>query len=303
MTIEASELSGRVTFVTGPDKGSGKTAFLNYGLGLLRRAGEAPAYLGVGLDGESSAAGRSSTIPCMPGELFLSAERYLRASGCEPEIAAVLPGSGALGRLAIARARRPGSAVLVGPERNELAAAAIGIMRGELGARTVLVDGAMNRITQVSSFSGARFYFAMSLGPGDLGPGIRSMRRIAFLAGLPALGEAARVEPGSAAAAAGLPGPASYAPGPLSGRSLSRMGDRDATVVVDDFTKVFLGWEELRAFSRSRSLAVVHGIDFGGFSLRLRDLPRAAFSAALADPAVEALIAYNPYEASRDGRA
>ena len=145
--------------------------------------------------------------------------------------------------------------MLVGPERNELAAAAIGIMRDELGARTVLVDGAMNRITQVSSFSGARFYFAMSVGPGELESSIRSMRRVAFLAGLPALGEAAQADPDSAAAAAGLPGPASYAPGPLSGLALSRMGGRDKTIVVDDFTKVFLGWEELRALSRTRSLA------------------------------------------------
>jgi len=301
MTIGSRELIGRVTFVTGPDKGSGKTALMNYSLGLLRRAGEAPAYLGVGLDGDCASLGGASTIPCMPGELFLSAERYLRASGCECEIMAVLPGSGALGRLAIARSRRPGLAVLVGPERNELVAAAIGIMRGELGYRTVLVDGSMNRITQVSSLSGARFYFAMSVGPRELESRIRSMRRLAFLSGLKGLGDAARIDPDSAASAAGLPLPASYEPGPLTGLSLSRRRERGGTILVDDFTKVFLGWEELRSLVRTGSLAVVHGIDFGGFVLRLRDISRAAFSAALADPAIEALIAYNPYEASFDG--
>jgi hypothetical protein len=321
MTIGAPELSGRVTFVTGPEKGSGKTAFLNYALGLLRRSGEAPAYLGVGLNGdeggrslngdeggrglndEAQAGGRASammgpsSIPCLPGELFLSAERYLRASGCEPEIAAVLPGSGALGRLAIARARRPGLAVLVGPERNELAASAIAIMRDELGAGSVLVDGSMNRITQVSSFAGARFYFAMRAGPGELEPTLRSMRRITLLTGLPELGEAAREDPASAAAAAGLPAPARRVKGPLTEIALSRLCEGVGTIVVEDLTKVFLGYGELRALLRTRSLAVLHGLSFGGFVLRLRDLTRAAFSAALGDPALEATISFNPYEA------
>jgi hypothetical protein len=298
MRIGAPELSGRVTFVTGPDKGSGKTAFLNFALGELRRAGESPAFLGVGLDGEASAFGGSSLIPCMPGELFLSAERYLRGSGCEPEIMAVLPGSGALGRLAIARARRRGRAVIVGPESNELAAEAISIMRGELGAGSVLVDGAMNRITQISSFAGARFYFAMSAGPGELETRIGSMRRLALLAGLPELRDAVPGDLEACASEAGLPAPARYLSGPLTGLSLSRVGEGANTLVVEDFTKVFLSYRELRSLLRTRSLAVIHSLDFGGFVLRLRDIGREAFSAALGDPALEAMIAYNPYEAS-----
>jgi hypothetical protein len=298
MTIGAPELSGRVTFVTGPERGSGKTAFLNLALALLRRSGESPAYLGVGLDGDGASEGSSPGIPCLPGELFLSAERYLRASGCEPEILAVLPGSGALGRLAIARARRAGAAVLVGPERNELAAEAIAIMRGELGARSVLVDGSLNRITQVSSFAGARFYFAMSAGPADLAPKIRAMRRLALLSSLPVLGEAARDEPDGRAREAGLPTPARFIPGPLTGLTLRRLAGDARAIAVEDFTKVFLGWEELRALLRGRSLAVLHGLDFGGFVLRLRDLSRAAFSSALGDPALEARICFNPYEAA-----
>jgi hypothetical protein len=296
MRIGQPELSGRVTFVTGAAKGSGKTALLNYALGELRRSGEAPAFLGVGLDGEASERGGPSLIPCMPGELFLSAEAYLRSSGCEPEIEAVLPGRGSLGALAVARARRPGLAVLVGPERNELAAEAIAIMREELGARSVLVDGAMNRITQVSSFSGARFYFAMRIGRGELEQGLRAMRRLSLLAGLPALGDAAREDIPARAAEAGLPAPAAFLPGPLTESRLARPEGLPATIVVEDFTKVFLGWEELRALLRVKSLAVLRGADFGGFVLRLWDLGRAEFSAALGDGALEERIAWNPYE-------
>lgn len=300
MTMAVSGLSGRVTFVTGPGKGSGKTAFLNYSLGLLRRSGESPAFLGVGFDGEAASSGRSSLIPCQPGELFVSAERYMRSSGCEPEIVAVLPGSGSLGRLAVARARRPGLAVLVGPESNEVAAHAIAVMRGEFGARTVLVDGAMNRITQISAFAGASFIFVLSAGPGEVGSVVRSMRRIRLLAGLPVLGESARDDPSLRSCEAGLPTPARFLPGPLTRLTLARLGEGEGTIVVEDFTKVFLGWEELSALLRSRPLAVLHAAAFGGFVVRLRDVGQAAFAAAIDDPALESMIAWNPYEAAAD---
>ena len=141
MRIGFAELSGRVSFISGQGKGSGKTCFLNYALSVLREGGEKAAFLGVGLDGEGSAVRPGATpIPVFPGECFASTDAYLRRSGCEPEILAVLPGRSALGRLAVARARRPGLAVLVGPERNEYAAEAVRVMREEAGARTVLVD-------------------------------------------------------------------------------------------------------------------------------------------------------------------
>jgi len=76
------------------------------------------------------------------------------------------------------------------------------------------------------------------------------------------------------------------------------MGDGIGTIVVEDFTKVFLGWEALRALLRVSSLAVQHALDFGGFVLRLRDVERAAFAAALNDPELESMVVYNPYEAS-----
>ena len=305
MRLEASALSGKVVFIAGDGRGSGKTALLAHALGLLRSAGERPAYLGVGLDGESERAaavagpfahGRGSLVPCLPGELFLSSERYLRLSGCESEIVALLPGSGALGRLAIARARRPGLAVLVGPDSNELAALAIGLMRGELGARTVLVDGAINRITQVASFPGSVFFVATCVSPGDLAAKAKAMRRLALLADLPELGARAREDPDGAAVEAGLGTGAAWIEGALTASTLDRVGAEKRTIVVEDFTKVFLDEPALSCLLRDRSLAVERRIGFGGFVARLRDLSWEAFCAALRDERVEALVLRNPYE-------
>ncbi|MBL8967376.1 MAG: hypothetical protein JNG85_10215 [Spirochaetaceae bacterium] len=324
MQLAASDFSGRVTFVTGPEKHCGKTTLLNAALGLLRAAGERPAFLGVGFDGEardSLTAARKPRIRVEAGEVFVSAERYLRAAPCLPEILEALPGSSALGRLALARARRGGEVTLVGPERNEYAAWAIARIAEEAWARSVVVDGAINRITQVSAFSGARFLFALRAAPADLERQVRRMRLIRALAELPVVGRADRAAAAAAAGggdtfpaaapdrgdtdgtaldaaaeAAGLPAPAFALKGPLTAETARCVPESARSVVVDDFTKIFLDGPALEAFRRGRALAVADGIEFGGFSVVLRDLSRARFLEALGDGRLAALVAFNPYE-------
>ncbi len=301
MRLGAAELTGRVTFITGPEKGSGKTTLLNHALGLLRASGEAAAFLGIGFDGEAGMMdARAPRVACRPGEVFVSAERYLRSSSCLPEILEALPGQTALGRLAVARARRPGQVVLVGAERNEYSALAIDAIREAGWARTVLVDGAMNRITQISTlagsraFPGARFLFAMRVSPGDLERNLRAMRRIFALSRLPVAGC-----DGAAGSATVLPEPVFRMVGPLTAQTLSRVPDGAASLLVEDFTKVFLDAQALAAFARSRVLAVERGFEFGGFVVSLRDLCRERFSEALGDPEIEELVEYDPFEARR----
>lgn len=300
MTFVASDFSGRVTFITGAEKGCGKTSLLNYALGLLREAGEFPAFLGVGLDGELSglsAAARLPRIACRTGEVFVSAEPFLRSSSCSPEILEALPGSTALGRLAVARARRDGQAVLVGPERNEYSAFAIEAIRQEGWARSVLVDGAMNRITQVSAFRGARFVFVVRVSPADLDRNVRAMRRIYALARLP---EARRSPDGTFP---GLPEPVFRLEGPLTADTLARVPAEARSIIVADFTKVFLDENGLSALARGRVLAVEQGIEFGGFAVSLRDLGRERFASALLGrfghdgPRLDEFVAYDVYEA------
>ncbi|MDA8427165.1 MAG: hypothetical protein M0Z80_13640, partial [Treponema sp.] len=220
MRLSSAAILGRVTFVTGPEKGCGKTTLVKRLLSLARAVDERPAILAVGFEGESPRPGsddsRRPALECLPGEVFVSAERYLRISSCLPEVLDVLPGSTALGRLAIVRARRRGRLVLVGPERNEHVAWAVDRIRSERWARTILVDGALNRITQASVFPGAGFLFVLRLSPGDLDRGLRALRRIHRLVTLPVAAAPADLRGARApetARAAGLSGPFSIEEG------------------------------------------------------------------------------------------
>jgi hypothetical protein len=292
MPLEVKDFRGRVTFITGPEKDCGKTTLLNACLALLRGAGEGGlAFMGVGFDGEARDALsglRKPRIEARAGEVFVTAEAYLRATRCLPEVLDVLPGSTALGRLAIARAGRAGAVTIVGPERNDYAAWAISRIREEAWAGTVLVDGAINRITQVAAFGGARFMFSLRASPADLERQARRVRHVAALQRLPSL----------SGLAAGPVEPVFELEGPLTQESAGRIPAGTATVVVEDFTKVFLDGQGLGAFLRDRALVLREKADFGGFIVVLRDLSREAFRKALADEEAFRLVGFNPYEAS-----
>ena len=320
MCPAASEFAGRVSFITGPEKGSGKTTFLRYVLGLLRAEGLRPAVMTLGLEGDRgrsdpaasagsgppsrsaapgarSGPGRSQ-FACLPGEIFLSSERLLRSSTCLPEILDLLPGSSALGRIVIARARRSGRVVLVGPEHNEHLAWAIERIRGEGWADTILVDGALNRITLAAAVPGARFHFVLRVARGELDRALGTLRRLHRLLGLPLLDGGPPAPPAAPPAAhTATPGVVPYElDGPLTAETLARIPTEARTIVVEDFTKVFLDAASLSALLRNRFLVLRRGVEFGGFVVILRDLVREEFLDALADSDLARQISFNPYE-------
>ena len=288
---------GRVTFVTGPEKHCGKTTFMNRAAELARRGARAaglpgPALLTVGYDGEARdflSGARKPAVPVAEGDIVVTTERFARP--CSPEILDVLPGSTALGRLCIARARRAATVALVGPEGNSLVAWAVRrIVDGYTG--TVLVDGAINRITQAASVDGARFVYTLRVDGAGMERAAALVRRMAALASLP-------VAPARAGDAA-LDGPFAL-DGALTAETTARVPKGAASVVVEDFTKVFLGDSELSAFLRERTLYVGRRIEFGGFVVACRGVSDEDFSSRLADDALTALVAFNPYE-ERAGR-
>lgn len=301
--LSAADFAGRVSFITGPGRATGKTSLLNAALALLRGAGEKPAFLGVGFDGAAKGQGAEGAsearrlrggggIGVEAGELFVSAEDWIGGSSLRPEILALLPGRSALGRLALARAGRAGTVVLVGPDSNEVVAEAVRIARDEAGAGSVLVDGAFNRLTQVARIPGARFYSSVRLDAAGLAQAARGMRVLARLAGLPRSSPEGR-EGGENT----IPNNSITIAGPLTGSVLAGLPAGTGSIIVEDFTKVFLDEAELSALLRNRDLFVARRIDFGGFVLVLHGLDAPRVIEALGPGFPEELLIENPYEA------
>ncbi|HRW24788.1 MAG TPA: hypothetical protein P5298_10290 [Spirochaetia bacterium] len=302
MLDRPEDFVGRVTFVTGPEKHCGKTTFMNRAAALARRGAResgraAPALLTVGYDGEARdflSGARKPAVPVEPGDLVVTTERFARP--CSPEILDALPGSTALGRLCVARAGRPATVALVGPEGNSLVAWAVRRILDDGLADTVLVDGAINRVTQAASIDGARFVYAVRVDAAGLDRSVSRVRRMAALAGLPLASADAPAGGGEGACGSVA------VSGALTAETAARLPPSAEEVVVDDFTKVFLSDAELAAFTRGRRLLVARRVEFGGFVVACRGLSDDAFLERLADDSIAAAVAFNPYE-ERPGRA
>lgn len=337
MLDSPDDYPGLVTFVTGPGKHCGKTTFMVRALELARRglatrgetSGRAvgPAVLTVGYDGEARdwlSGARKPSIPVRPGDVFVTAERFLRSGGTCPEILDVVPGTTALGRLCIARATRDGTVALVGPEGNAAVAWTLDRLTepctgGGPTAGAILVDGAINRVTQAASWPGARMVYVMRVDRAGFERSVDLALRMGLLASLPVYTEpdspGDRATAGTATgAAAGDKGattgdraeieinagdrPLSI-DGVLTAETAARLPPRAAVIVVDDMTKVFLDWRELRAFIGARRLLVRRSIEFAGIVASCRGVSDAEFLSRLdGAPGLDGRVACNPYEAA-----
>lgn len=138
--------------VAGLAKNVGKTVTLNH---LLRRGHGLGLRLGVtsiGIDGESvdlvTATGKPE-IKVYRGMHFATSETHFRQRGVEAEITGIAPRLTSLGRVVTGRAMADGKILLSGPADTSSLKHLIGELHDK-GADTVLVDGALSRVSIAS---------------------------------------------------------------------------------------------------------------------------------------------------------
>jgi hypothetical protein len=271
-------LAGAVTAVTGFEKGSGKTTFLGLALPFARVSGPVALFT-IGVDGAQKAREGNAPpgeIAVEPGDLVLTAEGFARASSARFEILDALPGRTALGPLLLGRARRPGTVTLVGAEHLSLLARAIAQVREEGWASTVLVDGAVNRITQVGALGDLQFVFTARVDPRNLDRAAGRMRALAALAELPLAGEEDR--------------DALALEGPLTAQALQDLPRNVRSLRVEDFTRIFLEPPELRRTLERYRVSVRRACRLLGFHVSLRGLSRDRLVDALGPLAAPRLL-------------
>lgn len=308
MRYDGAAFLGRVSFISGPGKNSGKTMFMNRAACLARRAAREaglppPALLTVGYDGETRdflSGARKPSVPVEAGDLFVSAERFLREGGSSPEILDAAPGRSALGRLCVARAHRAGTVALVGPENNAQLDWLLGRIVDEGLSSCALVDGAVNRITQLAGRADATLIYSLRIDRASLDSALAKIRRMVLLMDLPLASGPISGRPLSDGPAATGAEDSYEFKGALTLDSLSLVPEKARELVVDDFTKVFLDYSALRALLRERSLRVRRRPRFGAFSLITRGLADSLVLERLAGlyiqgKPIDEYLGFNPY--------
>ena len=277
-----SGVGGGVTAVTGLEKGSGKTTFLNALLPLARRAGPV-ALFSVGVDGGLKARGAAggAEVRVEPGDVVLTTDLLARASSARLEVLEALDGRSVLGRPFLGRAVRGGDVTLAAAESLRALSGAIDLARREGWAASSLVDGAASRVTQVSALGDAAFVFTVRADRANLRRVAERLRALVALAELP-------VRP--------RPGPGALRlEGPLTETVRDGLPEGLAALSLDDFTKSFLPPAALLRLLESMALSVRRGFRLLGIAAALRDATRVELEEA-AGPSVSARLLANPYE-------
>lgn len=266
----------RISIVTGLAKGCGKTAFAEAICLALESGGHGYARIAVGVDTSGE---KPTRLP--RGTVFCTSGAFLAEAGCMPEVLGELPSPSALGRLAIARATRPGEARLAGPERNEDLSYIVETIRAEGWASSVVVDGSLNRITQAAGLEGVRLFHAARAGRADFRSVARKLRHVRRLARLPA----GRRAPHADTERDSGDSSTAFLAGPVTPSVLDGLPSSVSRVVAEDFTKLFLDEAEFSRYSAGITFELGKSIDFGGFSIALRDIDAVEFAAELGDAA------------------
>ena len=264
-------VAGAVTVVTGFEKGSGKTTFLNLALPYARACGPAAVFT-IGVDGALKA-GEGGSIQVEAGDVVMTTEALARASSARFEVLEAVPGRTALGPLFLGRALRAGAVTLVGAEHFSTLAAMVRRVREEGWAASVLVDGAVNRITQAAALGDAQFAFTARVEPANQARTAARIRALAALAALPRPTGATRP-----------------LEGPVTPETLKDLDGSPLDLSVADFTKFFLEPQELLRTLERHRWSVRRRLSLLGFAVSLRGVDREAFLRAAGPQAAPALL-------------
>jgi hypothetical protein len=275
--------AGMVTAITGFEKGSGKTTFLNHALPVLRASGPVAIFT-IGVDGALKAREASAPAPEIRvelGDLVLTTDTFARTSTARFEILDALPGRSTLGRLFLGRTLRSGSVTLVGSEHLSVLADVIAQVRREGWATSVLVDGAVNRVTQIAALGDLSFVFTARIDRGNLARAAARIKNLGLLAALPV--------------DATPPEQVQRIEGPIGATQLAELPEGVQKLSIEDFTKVFLEPAELARLLQRVEVSVRREFRLLGVAVSLRDVSRPEFLQAIGESMCEAVL-FNPYE-------
>jgi hypothetical protein len=279
-------LKNRVTFIIGSKKNAGKTVFLNYAVKKLRGRTRM-AYLSVGIDGEGTDLVFGHPKPgilARKGDIVLTSEAGLKATDAACEVLNVYPFHTALGRPVLIRVLRDGNIEITGPENNAQLGPVFSDIR-RFGAETVLVDGAADRITQVSSKTNSAFVHVSRIAPEDLDSSLAGLRLIHSLSKVPVL-------PGRPGRSRGEG--TFFMPGAVTPAKLEAVDKNTKRLVIENMTRIFLPLAAWKALSGKYEVYFREKFDLRAFIVNLYNISQRDFEKKLDDEQLFLKLIYNP---------
>ncbi len=291
MTLDLKALIGGTTFVAGSEKHAGKTTFIKFLQASLHEVNIHPVLMSIGLDGEGNDLMTGIPKPHIHlsrGDFLLTLDSALIASQGYFEILHVFENTTALGRPVLAKSLRQNTVELIRGGDNRQLAHFIELIRQLLPHATILIDGAANRLTQITSDLEGSFFMLVRVKPYSLKRNLDKIRQLILLQ---ELSSGNSITPSSSSSSF-------FLKGVLSRQKLDSIPEHCREVHVEDFTKIFLNYKELQAFLQKYKLRFSKEIRLQKIVVILEGLTQARFldQLALDEGLISRWLLFNPYQ-------
>ncbi len=287
-SVIAEQLVNKTTFLVGNKKNAGKTTFLNYALAQLREVVR-PAFFTIGIDGEPSDLIFDTPKPKIyteTGDYVVTSSLMINKSDALFEIIHVFPYKTVLGRLALAKTLRSGTIELVGSEDNKQLAEIITYLRNEEHIKTMVIDGAASRVTQVASVKNSYFYYIVKIDQKSLNSDINKLRTIALISKFKDIDRIDDAENKTVFEIKGA----------LTASKLSMIPENCDILLLNDFTKIFLDFYQVTRLTEKLEIAYKIPYQLVAFVVILKDILKEDFGKIVESHNIKEPILYNPYE-------
>lgn len=280
-------LLDRTVFITGSDKNAGKTTFLNLALEYLRGK-TSLAYLTIGIDGEKSDQVFGTPKPrilSVENDYIVTTDTMLKESSGSFKVIEVFSDKTVLGRLVLAEVIRSGCVELVGAEDNSGLTSILEYLKKEKAIATILIDGAVNRVTQVSAVDNAAFVFVSKITPNNLNAAVEKLKIIHLVSKLPLvhlLSETQKAEYFTLK-------------GALTPLKLKNIPEKCQGLIIEDFTRFFLSYEELKKLTEKMPVYLTEYYELLFFQVNNYDITSEQIHKTLKNSEIYEKIIFNPH--------
>ena len=284
--VDWKDFPSGTTFIVGSDKHAGKTTFMKYVLEHLRSQGRRAAYMTIGIDGQQRdqlCGALKPLIVTQPGDFLVTSEGALGQSDGQLKILEVFPDKSVLGRSVLVQVLRGGYIELAGAENNRQLTDILAYIERETTAEVVLVDGAVDRVTQVAASRQAGFIMVLRITAANLKRTINQMRLLSMLDGL-------------AQADENLTGLETFCiEGALTESKLPQIPDDCQRLVIRDYTRIFLSYEQMVRLCGLYTVCLSVRFVLRFFVVNLYGVTEDVFGQMLGREVDPGRIVFNPY--------
>ena len=279
-------LRDKITFISGSSKSAGKTTFLNYLLPRMRKLSNI-AFLTIGVDGERKDQIYGTDKPVIEtteGDILVTSEKMLNSSDGSFCILQVFPWKTVLGKLVLVRTKRKGHIEIVGPENNLQLELIIEFIKEELGIRTILIDGAINRITQVSTGQSAGFYYVCRITQDNVKSVLDKMKVLSMVCSFGTYKKGITAQQ------------TFFLDGALTVGSLDAIPNNIKIIIVKDFTKIFLNYNQLLEAEKKYTIYLENVLRLEAFVINLFNISKNEFTGIMQKTDIIQSCIFNPFE-------